>query len=66
MDEPRSCSFCRADDIGCLTPPGTPLVAYRCHQCDRVFYTADYIKVEVYRDLVLPEPAKRWRKSSIH
>jgi hypothetical protein len=67
MDEPRSCPFCRADDLGILSPPGTTLIAYRCLKCQRDFYIADYARIQIYRHQMLPaDPPKRSRKSSIH
>ena len=67
MDEPRSCPFCRADDLGILGPPGMTLIAYRCFKCQRTFYIADYARIQVYRhQLPTSNTPKRSRKSPVH
>lgn len=41
MITPDGCPYCRCSDIRQITIPSVDLIAYRCHQCQRLFYVAD-------------------------
>jgi transposase-like protein len=41
METPLGCPFCLSRDIRLLTNPDADLCAYRCHDCERMFYATD-------------------------
>ncbi len=68
MDAPHACPFCLDSDLCRLAATGSALIAYRCYNCQRVFYTAADARVQAYYGEMeqARNSPKRPRKSSIH